>query len=95
LLFQTMFLARSEELPDVVVAGATLVVAAAFQPLRRRVQALVDRRFNRRVVDAAAAIDRFGVRLRSEVDAAAVATDLRAVADRIVQPAAVGVWLRG
>jgi hypothetical protein len=76
------------------VAGATLAVAVAFQPARRRVQRLVDRRFNRRRHDAASTIAAFSGRLREQVDLDTPAGELLAVTDRTVEPTTVSLWLR-
>ena len=79
---------------NLVVAGATLTVAAMFRPLRRRVQDFIDRRFNRSRYDAARTVDAFGTRLRHQTDLQLLTDDLLAIVHQTMQPASVSLWLR-
>jgi hypothetical protein len=79
---------------SLVVAGATLAVAGAFQPVRGRVQRVVDRRFNRRRYNAAQTIATFSARLREELDLDTLTGELLAVVEQTTQPTQVSLWLR-
>ncbi len=88
-------LAPFTESSALAVAGSTLAVAAIFQPLRRRIQAVVDRRFNRAHVDAVLAEQEMASLIRDQVDTSAVVRVLVAETERTVQPASAGIWIRG
>ena len=75
------------------VAVSTLVACALFQPLRRRVQHAVDRRFDRALYDGQRTVDAFAGRLRSEVDLTTIRTSLATTADEAVRPTTATVWL--
>jgi hypothetical protein len=77
------------------VAAATLAAIAAFNPLRRRVQRVVDKRFNRAHYDAEATVDAFAARMQDAADLDEIRSDLLAVAYQVLEPAHISVWLRG
>jgi hypothetical protein len=79
---------------EVAVTVTTLVVALAFQPLRRRIQRTIDRRFARRTVDVETAMRAFSGRLREEVDLDALCSEILGVVDQTYQPRHASVWLR-
>jgi hypothetical protein len=79
---------------ELAVAGSTLLVFALFQPIRRRVQRLVDRRFNRARYDSERTVAEFAARLRDEVDLEQLRTEILATVSATVEPSSVSLWLR-
>jgi hypothetical protein len=80
--------------PSWLVAAATLAAAAIFRPARRRIQAAVDRRFNRRKYNAAKTIQVFSTRLRDQIDLDTLSSELLAVVDQTMEPTRASLWLR-
>lgn len=96
-VYAVVWVVASEWLPldsDLAVASATLAAAALFTPVRRRVQRMVDRRFNRSRYEADRVVEEFGGRLREGADLEMIPRHLEAVIRDTLQPSVVGVWIR-